>query len=87
MSMTENNPAIQEAQNSRDKLMTNYFLHLCIPLFIRVSEALTMTLTFCYTMYIMMIKLKKHGLLDKDFLQGLSLFILPIVMWIGDMMF
>ena len=38
MSMTENNPAIQEAQNSRDKLMTNYLLHLCIPLFMRVSE-------------------------------------------------
>ena len=35
MSMTENNPAIQEAQNSRDKLMTNYFFHLCIPLFMR----------------------------------------------------
>ena len=24
--------------------------------------------------------------MDKDFLQGLSLFILPIVMWIGEMM-
>ena len=46
-----------------------------------------MTLTFCYTMYIMMIKLKKHGLIDKDFLQGVSLLILPIVMWIGEMMF
>ena len=41
MSMTENNPAIQEAQNSRDKLMTNYFFHLCIPLFVRVSEVST----------------------------------------------
>jgi len=38
MSMTENNPAIQEAQNSRDKHMTNYFLSLCNPLFIRVSK-------------------------------------------------
>ena len=41
MSMTENNPAIQEAQNSRDKLMTNYFFNLCIPLFIRVSNRAT----------------------------------------------
>ena len=41
MSMTENNPAIQEAQNSRDKLMTNYFFHLCIPLFVRVSNLAT----------------------------------------------
>ena len=41
MSMTENNPAIQEAQNSRDKLMTNYFFHLCIPLFISVSNRAT----------------------------------------------
>ena len=24
--------------------------------------------------------LKKHGLLDKDFLQGISLFLLPIVL-------
>ena len=38
MSMTENNPAIQEAQNSRDKLMTNYFRSLCNPFFVRVSN-------------------------------------------------
>jgi hypothetical protein len=46
-----------------------------------------MTLTFCYTMSIMrkykgdiMKTLKKHGLLDTDFLQGFALFLLPIVL-------
>jgi hypothetical protein len=42
-----------------------------------------MTLIFWYTMYIMrksgMKKIKKLGLLDKDFLQGLSLFLFALI--------
>lgn len=45
-----------------------------------------MTLTFCYTMYIMK-RLKKLGLMDNDFLQGLSLFVLPVLMKIGEVIF
>ncbi|SVA84530.1 uncharacterized protein METZ01_LOCUS137384 [marine metagenome] len=32
---------IVKAQICRDKLMTNYFFHLCIPLFVRVSNRAT----------------------------------------------
>jgi hypothetical protein len=45
-----------------------------------------MSLTFWYTMYIMkkqrghiMNKIKKLGLLDADFLQGMSLFVLALL--------
>lgn len=47
---------------------------------------LTIPFTLLYTMYIMTNKgdimktLKKYGLLDKDFLQGISLFLLPILL-------
>ena len=47
---------------------------------------LTVSLTFWYTMYIMkkqrghiMNKIKKLGLLDADFLQGMSLFVLALL--------
>jgi len=43
------------------------------------SLHLTMTLTFCYTNS-MIKQLKKNGLLDKDFLQGISMFLLPVVL-------
>jgi len=46
---------------------------------------LTVGVTFCYTMYIMkkhgdiMKKIKNLGLLDTDFLQGMSLFLFALI--------
>ena len=50
---------------------------------IRVSGDLTTGITFWYTMYIMrkqtMKTIKKLGLLDADFLQGMSVFAFALI--------
>ena len=43
-------------------------------------RGLTMTPIICYTMYIMRKIIKKHDLLCPDFLMGMGLMLLPLVM-------
>ena len=45
-----------------------------------MRKDLTVTLTFWYTMYIMRKQIKKWGLIDGDFLQGMALMLLPVLL-------
>ena len=45
-----------------------------------MRKDLTVTLTFWYTMYIMRKQIKEWGLIDGDFLQGMALMLLPVLL-------